>query len=118
MTLQPVVTVPPKRRLDARAVAVALFFGAVTVWTIAGPCGLLQALHEQAEASGGSGWLQLGAFVVQSPCALAFAVGSVFVLPPPAGKRFLRWGLIAWAAVAALQIYMWSVITSLPGGGC
>jgi hypothetical protein len=117
MTLQPVVMVPQFRR-NARAVAVALFYCAVTLWAVAGPGGLRAALETQAEGSYGSGWLLLAAFVAQSPCTLVFLAGSALVLPPPAGKRFLRWSLICWVAVAALQIFMWSVITSLPGGGC
>jgi len=117
MTLQPVVTAPPTRRLNGRTLAVALFYGAVTAWTVAGTSGLLQAMQARAEGDHGSSWLLYGAFILQTPCTMAFLVGSSFVLPPPRGKRFLRWSLIAWPTVAALQIYFWYVINSLSGGG-
>jgi len=116
--MQPVVTGPPTRRLSGRTVAVVLFYAAVTVWTVVGPSGLLQAMEEHAANAYGSGWFMYGAFLMQSPCTLGFLVGTMAVLPPPRGKRFLRWGLIVWVAVAALQIHLWHLITSLPGGGC
>lgn len=118
MTLPPAVMGPPTPRLSGRTVAVVLFYAAVTVWTVVGPGGLLGAMQEHAADAYGSGWFQLAAFIAQTPCTLTFLVGTMAVLPPPAGKRFLRWGLLVWVAVAALQVHLWHLVTSLPGGGC